>query len=174
VVNYHRKLPDFIFVLQNGVSIDLAGAADFMKILALLPFCAAVLQACATTGSTEALIRGLERQQVQAAIARDQPALERLFAPDFKLVNPAGAIATRAELLTLLVGGAAPYASAQYHTDELRTYDDVVVSMGTESVVPLQGIQAGQTVRRRITHVWQRRQGRWQLVLRHATLVAAP
>jgi uncharacterized protein (TIGR02246 family) len=132
-----------------------------------------LLAACATPRVTnvDAEVRALEQQQVQAALTGDRKTLDRLFAPDFLLVNPAGAVVRKEELLKMLAGGAPPYRSASYVTDTLRSYDKVVVSTGTETVIAASGAQAGQTVQRRITHVWERDKGAWRLVLRHATLV---
>jgi uncharacterized protein (TIGR02246 family) len=137
--------------------------------------CVAWLAACAATpraGDVEQRIRALEQQQAQAAIARDRAALERIFAPDFQIVNPAGAVAGKEELLALLLGGTSPYRSAVYQTDVVRVYRDAVVTTGLETVVPNTGPQAGQQVRRRITHVWKREGGEWRLALRHATIVS--
>ncbi len=133
----------------------------------------ALLAACASISpaTTEAGIRELEQQQVRAAIARDRATLEQLFAPDFRLVNPSGAIAGKQELLQLLTEGTSPYRSAVYQTDAVNVYRDVVVTIGLETVVPATGAQAGQQVRRRVTHVWQRQGGNWRLVLRQATVV---
>ena len=132
-----------------------------------------LLAACASMprASTEAQIRELEQRQVTAAIARDRATLERLFAPDFRLVNPSGAIAGKQELLQLLTEGTSPYRSAIYQTDAVSVYRDVVVTIGLETVVPASGVQAGRQVRRRVTHVWQRQGGQWRLVLRQATVV---
>jgi uncharacterized protein (TIGR02246 family) len=135
-------------------------------LLGLLAACAAVPRA-----SIEAQIRELEQRQVTAAIARDRATLERLFAPDFRLVNPSGAIAGKQELLQLLTEGTSPYRSAVYQTDAVSVYRDVVVTIGLETVVPASGAQAGQQVRRRVTHVWQRQGDQWRLVLRQATIV---
>jgi uncharacterized protein (TIGR02246 family) len=134
----------------------------------------ALLAGCASTPRNEDVaqrIRALEQQQAQAAIARDRGALEKLFAPDFQIVNPAGAVASKEELLALLLGGTSPYKSAVYQTDTVRVYRDVVVTTGLEVVVPNTGPQAGQIVRRRITHVWKRDGRDWRLALRHATIV---
>jgi uncharacterized protein (TIGR02246 family) len=136
--------------------------------------CVAWLAGCAATprvGDVERNIRALEQQQAQAAIARDRAALEKIFAPDFQIVNPSGAVASKEELLALLLGGTSPYRSAVYQTDAVRVYRDVVVTTGLETVVPNTGPQAGQQVRRRITQVWKREGGSWRLALRHATLV---
>lgn len=133
-----------------------------------------LLAGCASLPPAQTQIRDLEQQQVRAAIARDRATLDRLFAPDFRIINPAGAVASKEELLKLLVDGAAPYRSAVYQTESVKIYGKVAVSTGLETVVMAQGAQAGQTVKRRITHVWEREGNTWRLALRHATIVTAP
>ena len=126
-------------------------------------------------GSTEKIIRELEQQQAKAAITRDRAALEKIFAPDFKIINPSGAVGGRDTLLKLLASdGPAPYASAAYTTDEVRDYGNVVVSIGMDTVVPNTGAQAGQTVLRRVTQVWQKQKGVWRLTLRQANIITTP
>jgi hypothetical protein len=122
----------------------------------------------------EAGIRELEQRQVVAALAGDRPALLTIFAPQFRMISPVGAVATRDELLGILTGGNPPYRAAKYDTETLDIYGDVVVTTGTESVEYGPGAQEGLKQQRRVTQVWQRNGGGWWLVLRHATLVAAP
>jgi hypothetical protein len=129
--------------------------------------------ACASL-SPEARIRELEQQQARIAIARDRVAAEKLFAPEFRVINPSGAVATREELFKLLLEGQSPYRSAVYETQTMQVYRDSVVTIGLESVVPNQGPQAGQTVRRRTTQVWRREGHDWRLALRQATIVTGP
>ena len=125
--------------------------------------------------STEKTIRDLEQLQAKAAIARDRATLEKIFAPDFKIINPSGAVGGRDVLLNLLASdGPAPYASATYTTDEVRDYGNVVVSVGMDTVVPNTGPQAGKTVLRRVTQVWQKQKGVWRLTLRHANIITTP
>ena len=124
------------------------------------------------TAGVEQQIRALEQQQVQIAISGDRAALEGVFAPEFQMVSPVGAVATREELLTMLGGGAPPYSAATYSTDSVLVNGDVVVTVGTEDVQFAAGAQAGQHQQRRITQVWARRGEGWHLVRRHATLVA--
>jgi len=145
-----------------------------MRLLTLMLL---TLPACATV-SPEARIRDLEQQQAKAAIARDRAALDGIFAPGFRVINPVGAVASKDELFKLLLDGPAPaYTSAVYETQTVEVFRDVVVTTGLETVVMGQGAQAGQagqTVQRRITQVWEQSGQDWRLVLRHATNVTPP
>jgi len=124
--------------------------------------------------STEETIRQLEQQQVKAAVSGDAATLFKLFASDFRIINPAGEIGTGQDLLKILGGPTRPYASAKYTTELVRDLGNVVVTVGMEEVVPAQGPQAGQTVQRRVTQVWKRDHGQWELTLRHAMVVPKP
>lgn len=123
-----------------------------------------------TQAEIEAEIRDLEQRQARIALSGDRDALREVFSPDFRMINPSGGIADREELLDLLAGADRPYSAARYTTDWLRVHGDIVTSTGTEEV-EFGGDRAGQKQVRRITQVWERRDGRWQLALRHATLV---
>lgn len=147
-----------------------------MRYLPLLSL-AAVLGAPSITLAaqpTEATIRALEQAQARAAVAQDKATLERIFAPDYMMANPPGALVTRADLLELLGGATAPYLSAVYETQMVRDLGDVVLTSGVETVVPNTGGGARVTQQRRVTQVWKRAGGGWQLTFRHASLVAAP
>ena len=134
----------------------------------LLPaFCGTAL----ADARSEAQIRELEQTQSRAAIARDRAALEKIFAADFRIINPAGAVATRDELFALLLGPTVVYSSAVYETQQVRDLGDTIVTIGLEKVVMAQGPQAGQTVQRRTTQVWHRDGAEWRLKLRHANIV---
>jgi uncharacterized protein (TIGR02246 family) len=132
-------------------------------------------QAVSAASPTETTIRELEQAQAKAAISRDRAALDKMFAPDFRVISPSGAINTKEELLTILTNSTTPpYQSAAYQTDIVRDYGDVVVSIGMDTVVPNTGAQAGKTVLRRVTQVWKRDNGTWRLTLRHANIITAP
>jgi hypothetical protein len=123
------------------------------------------------TPRSEAAIRAVEQAQVRAALAGDRPALEKIFAPTFRLINPSGAVASRDELLTMLSSGKPPYRAALYTTDSILDYGRVVVTTGTESV---EFTADGRKQQRRISQVWENNGNAWQLVLRQATLIAPP
>jgi uncharacterized protein (TIGR02246 family) len=129
------------------------------------------VSAAASDGETA--VRALEQQQARAAVAGDAAALKRIFTDDYTMVNPAGQITTREQLLALLTGTTHPYRSATYTTDVVRELGNVIVTIGREDVVPNQGAQAGQIVHRRVTQVWVREKGTWRLSVRQAMVVPA-
>jgi len=134
---------------------------------------ALLLGACATSPQTvEQQIRELEQTQARAAVAGERATLEKIFAAEFRLINPSGAVASREELLTMLGSGKPPYRAATYVTDKVLVYGDrAAVATGTESV---EYASTGEHQQRRVTQVWQRNGADWQLILRQATLVAPP
>ncbi len=120
--------------------------------------------------AAEAQIRALE----QSSVMRQWPGTSRrcsTSSPTYQMVNPAGQITTRAQLLALLTAGTHPYRSATYTTDVVRNLGNVIVTIGREDVVPNQGAQAGQLVHRRVTQVWVRQHGAWRLSVRQAMVV---
>jgi uncharacterized protein (TIGR02246 family) len=140
-----------------------------MKHVALLAV-ALMLAACGQqSGNVEQQIRDLEQAQAHAAVAGDKAALEQIFAPDFRMINPAGATASRDELLGLLASGNPPYRKAVYETDSVVVLGpDAAMTTGTESV---EYAADGRPQQRRVTQVWKKNAAGWQLLLRQATLV---
>jgi hypothetical protein len=138
----------------------------------------AVADGAAGVDPQQAVIRELEQQQARLALAGDRAGLEKLFATEFRVINPAGAVATKAELLDILAGsGPSPYRSATYATHDVTVRGETAWSTGIETVVFARdalGSRAGQVVQRRITHVWEKQGGQWRLVLRHATNISSP
>jgi uncharacterized protein (TIGR02246 family) len=154
----------------------LAVAACAMLLFSACARDAGPAAASVDAGAIERDIRELEQQQVRIALTGDRAALLQVFSPDFRMVNPAGGIADRDQLLSLLAGGSPPYSAATYTTDWVRVFGDVVVTSGTEEVT-FGGERAGEKQVRRVTQVWERdpkREGGWRLAARHATLVAPP
>jgi hypothetical protein len=88
------------------------------------------------------------------------------------MISPAGAIASREELMGLLGGGTPPYRKAVYETNSVVVNDRrTVVTIGTESV---EYAADGRPQQRRVTQVWTKHAAGWQLELRQATLVEPP
>jgi ketosteroid isomerase-like protein len=123
-------------------------------------------------GEEGALIR-TEVERLNAIQQGNADALERIYAPEYTAVfslNP-GNVVTRAQELALQ-----EIESRQLHFCELsdvkiRIYGNVGLVTGLASV---QNVLFGKKrkIRSQYTHVWVKREGRWQLVHRHVNQVA--
>lgn len=120
----------------------------------------------------EDLIRSLEEQERLGVLHRDEAALQRLWAEQLLVNNPANTISpSRAVVLDLLRQGRIHYAAFERTIEHLRQHGDVIIVMGAEQIQPVAGPQAGQTFHRRFTHVWQQQAGVWRLIARHANVI---
>jgi len=68
--------------------------------------------------------------------------------------------------------GAVTYSSFVREAETVLVHGDTVIVMGRETVVPKgESPGAGQTINRRYTNIWMKREGRWRLVARHASVI---
>ena len=109
-----------------------------------------------------------DRAQVQG----DGPALSRLLADDYVLVNSGAKVETKAQFI----------ADSTTPGDTLKpfTVEDEVVRVWTDGAVlggavTLEGVSGGQAfkARLRFADVWARRDGRWQVVFTQVTKIPA-
>ena len=108
-----------------------------------------------------------------AQIHNDGPALQRLLADDYTLVNGAAEISTKAEFVR---DSTAPGFSLQPYVVRHainRVWNDGAVLSGE---VELRGTDGGKpfAARSRFADVWARRHGSWQVVFTEVTRVPAP
>ena len=76
------------------------------------------------------------------------------------------------ELLDLIRKGVIRYTSFERFPEKLLFFDNMVIAMGNEIVVPAMGApNAGKTLQRRYTNIWLKKDGRWCLTVRHANNV---
>ena len=148
-----------------------------MRLLLLAAGCA-LLPATAVSGqgaaqdneATERTIRALEQAEVDALLRGDLEAMARLWADDYIVNNPRNEVGRAAE--GPIRAGTRTYASFVRDVERVLLHGETVIVMGSETVVPSgRSPDAGQTIRRRFTNVWMMRDGRWQLVARHANVV---
>jgi hypothetical protein len=141
-------------------------------VLVLLPVTAAPAQT-STRDSLEAVIRRLDAAEAQGLLRRDSTALRRIWARDFTVNNPRNSITRGAEeVIALIRNGTIDYSSFARDIEAILFHGDVVIVMGPETITPVnKAPYAGQTVRRRFTHFWMRRDGDWRLTARHANVV---
>ena len=123
--------------------------------------------------SLEALIRRLDQAEAQGLLRRDTAALRRIWASDFTVNNPRNTISRGSEaVIALIRTGMIDYSSFVRDIETILFHGDAVIVMGAETLTPANKAPlAGQTVRRRFTHFWMRRNGEWRLTARHANAI---
>jgi len=116
-------------------------------------------------------LRAIERERLRSLVENDLETAVRLHARDFQLINPAGVALSREEYLGALASGELDYLLWEPGTIEVRRYGEAAV---IRYEAQAQAVAAGQTTPlRRFWHtdVYEKRNGRWQVVWSHATLI---
>ena len=121
----------------------------------------------------EQTIRTLEREESDAVSRSDVATLEKLWAEDFTVNNPQNQISRgRKEVLDRVRSGLIKYSSFVREIESVGFYKNTVIVMGLEVVTPIGNTpRAGQTLRRRYTNIWMKRQDNWLLAVRHANVI---
>lgn len=120
----------------------------------------------------ETEIRANEQREVQAILAKDTIVLKQLWDKDFVVHNPESKI-----VLAKANSVDRPVLQNQRTSftrvvEKVMINGDVAISMGRESVVAMSDIAATeQTVERRYTNIWMKKEGTWKLVARHANRI---
>ena len=118
-------------------------------------------------------LREIQQDLAAAWIARDRATIERLIAPDWAVTHVAGQRITRAEVFRdMLESDETQMTSSDVDEVEVRVFGDAAVVTGRNHA---QGMQSGTPfdVRLRFTDVFVRRDGEWQAVASHATLLGS-
>ena len=147
-----------------------------MKIrLLTLAFVAGLLTGCVSpeSGSKSGLVitlKQLDHDRIQAQIGANAAALDRLYAEDFIGIGPSGIVRTKAQVIADFMSGSLRFQSITTDDVRWRVYEDTAVETGRSTMI---GQDRGKAVPRdnRFTRVWVKRQGRWQLVTNHYSLL---
>ncbi|HEX8250445.1 MAG TPA: nuclear transport factor 2 family protein [Pyrinomonadaceae bacterium] len=118
-------------------------------------------------------IRRLDLAEAEAILKKDFQALDKLTGEDFTTNSPRNEIVKGKESLKeLMRKGVVDYASFTRETEAVLIYGKTVVTMGRETIVMSDASpQKGQTIRRRYTNVWMKRNDKWLLTARHANII---
>ena len=123
----------------------------------------------AQTSSIENEIRKLDLAEADAVLKHDTITLERLWADDFTVNSPLNTINTRkrGDRINLY------YSRFERNIEKITVYNDnLVITMGNEIVVRKEPMTfAGQTLTRRYSNIWMKRNGKWQMAARHANFI---
>ena len=147
-----------------------------MRTTALAFGAAALACSAAARADTAADIAAIEQAWGQAFLKRDRAFLEKLIAPEFKLMR-----AERGEtLITPRAQWLAAYERYIFHLFEVRTVD--VVDAGDTAVATITGrwkvgMQGREGTREEgfiVSDTFVRRGGAWQVIYRHSTPFPLP
>jgi ketosteroid isomerase-like protein len=113
-------------------------------------------------------IRRLDLAHADAVLRGDLAAMDKLWTKDFTVNNPFNEIDKADRIRT----GAVTYSSFIREAESVLIHGDTVIVMGREIVVPKgDSPDAGKTINRRYTNIWMKRDGKWRLVARHASVI---
>jgi Ketosteroid isomerase homolog len=123
-------------------------------------------------GDQLAALKQLDRERIQAQIGADAAALDRLYAEDFIGIGPSGAVRGKAQVIADFTSGSLRFQSITIDDVRWRVYGNAAVETGRSTMI---GQDKGKAVPRdnRFTRVWVERQGKWQLVSNHYSLLVA-
>ena len=107
----------------------------------------------------------------QALLKKDVAALDRMWADDLTFINLRGELLTKQNRLANIKSGATAFKSIRQSDKRIRTYGEVAVATVQ---VTLEAQYSGQegSGDYRVTTVWARPKGTWQMVAVHMTRVA--
>jgi ketosteroid isomerase-like protein len=118
-------------------------------------------------------IRKLDLAEADAIQRGDFAALNKLLAEDFTVNSPRNQIVNgREELFALIRNGVTNYSSFVREPEAVLIHGNTVVVLGSETIKPTGNAPgAGQIVRRRYTNIWMKRNGKWLLTARQASVI---
>ena len=146
------------------------------KYIFLLAFTISIFPANAQNNSkTEAEIRRLEQAGATAILNGDTNMLKQIWAPEFLVNTPRNEITgTRDSILLIQKAGLIDYSTYEKVIERMQFQKDIVITMGHETLVSKTdspAAKAGQVYKRRFTNIWMKKNGEWQLIARHASVI---
>lgn len=119
----------------------------------------------APSGEAEQAVLRLTKEWVEAEAKRDRAALERIVAADFEGTAPGGNRVTKSDIIPSAGAGG---GGLSISLDDLKAR-----AFGEAAVVTGRGLHKGREgVEVRVTLVYAKRQGSWQMVTGHLSAVA--
>jgi hypothetical protein len=144
-----------VFLIALTISISLLNAQDNSK--------------------TEATIRALEQTGAKAILNGDTNTLNQIWAPEFLVNTPRNEITgTRDSILLIQKAGMIEYSTYEKVIERMQFQKNIVITMGHETIVSKNNtpaIKAGQIYKRRFTNIWMKKNGKWQQIARHASII---
>lgn len=117
----------------------------------------------------------LEEELRQAEMRLDAVTLDRTYADDIMVTAPIGIVVDKAAVMAEVHNAASNAKVETFDKDDFKVRafgDTVVASYRLTAKAQYQGQPINQQFR--LTDVWMKRQGHWQVIARHTASVAQP
>lgn len=119
----------------------------------------------------EAEIKSLEQVEVKALQDKDTNTIKKIWDKDYIVNNPENKIVLAKPNPLDRPVMQKTKVSFTRKVEKVLVNGDIAISMGNETVVPADDPNHGQTIRRRYTNIWMKKDGSWKLVARHANII---
>jgi len=119
----------------------------------------------------EAEIKNLEQAEVKALQDKDTNTIKKIWDKDYIVNNPENKIVLAKPNPLDRPVIQKTKVSFTREVEKVLVNGDIAISMGNETVVPADGSTQGQTIKRRYTNIWMKKDGAWKLVARHANII---
>ena len=145
---------------------------DCLKVVVLFIAGSLPIVTSALEESASDQIRNVEHARLRALVEADIDAAEQLHADDFQLITPLGGSVTKAQYLDLVASGAIDYLEWEPENIEVRIYGDAAVLRYQANLkIIVENLPDAPSGRFWHTDVYERRDGRWQVVWSQATRI---
>ena len=125
----------------------------------------------------DSTIRILEQLVVKGILEADTNILKSVWAPEFMVNTPHNNIAAdRDAVFQNQKAGLINYSSFERIIERMLIMEHTVITMGYETFVSktdIPGVKAGQVIKRRFTNIWQKQNGKWLQIGRHASIICS-
>jgi ketosteroid isomerase-like protein len=121
----------------------------------------------------EGEIRKIDLAEADAILRNDAAAAEAFYADEIVVNNPRYTVTNgKQALMALIKTGNIRYSSFVREIEKITFQGEMAIVMGKETVKPDGNTPgAGQTILRRYTNIWMKRNNKWLLIARHANII---
>ena len=121
--------------------------------------------------ATDQTVLELDRALIDALFKKDRTTFEPLLADDYVYIHSNGTVASREEEIAQTMASDVKWTASNLSGLKIRVYGDAAIITGTLTHTgSAKGYVGGA---RLVTHLWVKRNGRWQTVGGQSTVVPA-
>jgi ketosteroid isomerase-like protein len=156
--------------MEDTMKWRAAKAARRLGLTALLALVFALRGVAQTATDTEKELIAIEDEWRTARMKGDVAFLERLYGKDLRITGTDGSVIDRTTDIAGFASGAIKPESIERSDMRISVYGDAAIVIGRDDLKGrYNGVVGGGAVR--FTHVYVRREARWQLVASHGTWI---